>query len=86
MIRPAIAQFPDPNTGRFESVRTLHESVDVLKPSDVVERYKEIVGHYAKYRQVWTLKPYISLFALIWKQKAIDVPTSRYKIALFLSF
>ena len=66
-------------------MRTLHESVDVLKPSDVVERYKEIVGHYAKYRQVWTLKQYISLFALIWKQKAIDVPT-RDKIALFISF
>ena len=46
-----IAQFPDPRTGRFESVRTLHESVDILKAVDVVEKYKEIVGHYAKYRQ-----------------------------------
>ena len=46
-----FSQFPDPKTGRFEAVRTLHESVDILKPPDVVDKYKEVVGHYAKYRQ-----------------------------------
>jgi len=59
-----IAQFPDPKTGRFESVRTLHEAVDVLKPADVVDKYKEVVGHYAKYRQAGMIETEVSVKAV----------------------
>ena len=45
-------------------MRTLHEAVDVLKPPDVVDRYKEVVGHYAKYRQAGMIETEVSVKAV----------------------
>ena len=59
-----IAQFPDPETGSLELFDHLSEGMEVLPPKDIVEKYKEIVVHYSKYRQAGMIETEASVKAV----------------------
>ena len=59
-----MVTYPDPSTGVVEPIRWVPDQLNLLKPRDIVEKYKEIVIHYTKYRQAAVIETEASVKAV----------------------
>lgn len=72
---PSSRQFVNPLTPDPASIN----SIDILKPRDIVERYKEIVVHYSKYRLAGVIETEASI-------KAVQVLIEQHNYVLAAEF
>ena len=73
-----ILTYADPDTETMEPAQA-GEGIDRLKPKDIVEKYKEIVVHYSKYRQAGVIETEASV-------KAVHVLTEQKNFVVAAEF